>query len=403
MNPDIQAFNFEIPKVSFKKFIMTKDGTTRLKSGEKSLMTIALVCILLIVAVFTACRRIDTESGPEKGTGTLRIHFSENSYKQTRANEEDFPDTSAFILNVTDSKGTLIYNGCFGDSPENLIVNQGTYNISVRSGEFSKPAFAIPLYGDDQCVTVTSKNITDVYLICEQLNSGIRLKVASDFLTSYPNGVLFLKSSDGKLMYSYKEKRIAYFNPGNVSLILNDNGTDKTLFTRALKARQILVVSISAPSNQTSSKAGGIHIDVDTSRVWLNEDYVINGSSGSDSGSSSGDSYKNALSVSQAKSEIGAEDIWVYGYIVGGDMTSSSISFDEPFSSNTNIAIAGRTTVSDKESCMSVSLPKGSIRDALNLSDNPENLKKKVYLKGDIVESYFGIPGIKNITDYVLE
>lgn len=84
-------------------------------------------------------------------------------------------------------------------------------------------------------------------------------------------------------------------------------------------------------------------------------------------------------------------------------MTSSSISFDEPFSSNTNIAIAGRTTVSDKESCLSVSLPKGSIRDALNLSDNPENLKKKVYLKGDIVESYFGIPGVKNISDYVLD
>ncbi len=371
------------------------------KLNFKALRLAAVACIMLSLS--PSCRRISTDVEPENGTGTLRIHFSENSYKQTRANEEEFPDTSAFILNVTDSKGKVIYNGSFGDSPENLIVNTGTYNISVRSGEFSKPAFAAPLYGDDQCVTVTSKNATDVYLVCEQLNSGIRLKVASDFLTSYPNGVLFLKSSDGKLMYSYKEKRTAYFNPGNVSLILNDNGADKTLFTRTLKAKQILSVSISAPSNQTSSKSGGIHIDVDTSRVWLNEDYVINGGSGSDSGSSSGDTYKTALSVSQAKSEIGAEDIWVYGYIVGGDMTSSSISFDEPFSSNTNMAIAGRTTVSDKESCMSVSLPKGGIRDALNLSDNPDNLKKKVYLKGDIVESYFGIPGIKNITDYVLD
>ena len=400
MNPDSQIFNSEIPEVSLKKSSRTKQRVTHLKSGESSLMTIALACILLIT-VSPSCRRIDTESGAEKVTGTLRIHFSENSYKQTRANDEDFPDTSAFILNVTDSKGKVIYSGTFGDSPENLIVSQGTYNISARSGEFTKPAFASPLYGDDQCVTVTSQNVTDVYLICEQLNSGIQLKVASDFLTSYPNGVLFLKSADGKLMYSFKEKRIAYFNPGNVSLILNDNGSDKTLFTRTLKAKQILTISISAPTSQTSSKSGGIHVDVDTSRVWLNENYTINGSS--DSGSSSGDSYKNALSVSQAKSEIGAEDIWVYGYIVGGDMTSSSISFDEPFLSNTNIAIAGRTTVSEKESCLSVNLPKGSIRDALNLSDNPENLKKKVYLKGDIVESYFGIPGVKNISDYILD
>lgn len=358
------------------------------------------IATIVTALVLLSCERIDT--GESSGKGTLRIHFSEISYRQTRAGNEEFPDTSAFILSVTDSKGKTIYNGTFGDSPENLLVSQGTYNISVRSGEFTKPAFSCPLYGDDQCVTVAANSTADVFLVCEQLNSGINLKVASNFLTTYPNGVLFLKSSDGKLLYAFKEKRIAYFNPGNVSLILDDAGSEKTLFTRTLKAKQILSVSISAPSSGTSSRPGSICVDVDTSRIWTSEDFVIGGSSDSD-GSATGDSYKNALSVSQAKSKIGAEDIWVYGYIVGGDMTSASISFDEPFSSNTNIAIAGRTSVSEKDACMSVSLPKGSIRDELNLADNPDNLKRKVYLKGDVVESYFGIPGIKNITDYVLE
>ncbi len=401
MNTNFQSFSSNSQREQSEKNKLSAHKATGIKLFNSSVRAVAAACVLLTAV--PSCNRIGPESGQETVTGTLRIHFSENSYKQTRANDEAFPDTSAFILNVTDSKGKEIYNGTFGDSPENLIVSQGTYNISVRSGKFSAPAFASPLYGDDQCVTVASNGTTDVYLVCEQINSGIALKVASNFLTSYPNGVLFLKSADGKLMYAFKEKRTAYFNPGNVSLILNDNGADKTLFTRTLKARQILTVSISAPSSQTGAKGGGIHIDVDTSRIWLNEDFVINGGSSSDGGSSSGDSYKNALSVSQAKSEIGAEDVWVYGYIVGGDMTSSSISFDEPFSSNTNIAIAGRTTVSEKESCLSVNLHKGDIRDALNLADNPENLKKKVYLKGDIVEAYFGIPGIKNVSDYVLE
>ena len=32
-----------------------------------------------------------------------------------------------------------------------------------------------------------------------------------------------------------------------------------------------------------------------------------------------------------------------------------------------------------------------------------EVLGRKVYMKGDIVESYYGIPGIKNITDFVIQ
>ena len=52
---------------------------------------------------------------------------------------------------------------------------------------------------------------------------------------------------------------------------------------------------------------------------------------------------------------------------------------------------------------MSVQLPKGDVRDALNLVDNPSNLKRKVYIKGDIVDAYYGIPGIKNISDFIIK
>lgn len=351
-----------------------------------------------LVVIPFSCRRLQQEDVPG-GEGTLRLHFQAYSYEQTRASE-NIPDTSDFILKVTDSAGKVIYDGKYGDSPEKLKLSAGTYDISVRSGVFYRPAFSSPLYGDDQCAVVKSGAVSDVYLACGQVNAGIRLKIAPDFLKSYPDGVLFLKSADGKLMYGYSEKRIAYFAPGSVSLILNDSGNDRTLFTKTLKAGQVLTVSVSAPSSSQSSAGGRLHISVDTSRVWVNERYVIGGGSG---GSSSGSTYRTAYNVTQAKSEIGAEDVWVYGYIVGGDMTSASISFDDPFTSDTNLAIAGRTTVSEKESCFSVQLPKGPVREALNLVDNPENLKRKVYLRGDIVESYYGIPGIRNVSDYVLE
>jgi hypothetical protein len=42
------------------------------------------------------------------------------------------------------------------------------------------------------------------------------------------------------------------------------------------------------------------------------------------------------------------------------------------------------------------------MREGLNLVDNPLNLGRKVLLKGNIVEAYYGMPGIKNLTDFEL-
>ena len=358
-----------------------------------------LVSALLMAGGAGSCGLLDNTDG---GEGYIVLHFSEDSYKDTRASSYgEIPDTIDFLLDIRYSKGNIIYSGTFGDSPEKLPVDAGTYNISVRSGTFEKPEFASPQYGDDQCITVPSGGVVDVWLTCGQINSGVKLIIDRNFLTVHPDGVLFLKSEDGKLMYSYSEKRIAYFNPGNVSLMMSEGGTDKILFTRVLKAREILSVSLTVPPASATGESGGIHIQVDTSRSWSGEEFIIGGPGSGNPGS--GSDIDCAMNVSQAKENIGAEDVWVYGYIVGGDLTSSGISFSAPFKSETNIAIAARTTVSEKSSCLSVQLAKGDARDTLNLVSNPSNLKRKVYLKGDIVEAYYGIPGLKNISDFVLE
>jgi hypothetical protein len=51
---------------------------------------------------------------------------------------------------------------------------------------------------------------------------------------------------------------------------------------------------------------------------------------------------------------------------------------------------------------LSVQLAAGQARDVLNLVDNPSNHGRKVLLKGNIVEAYYGMPGIKNITGFEL-
>ena len=350
---------------------------------------------MMLISVFVVSCEFADSSAISVGTGELRISFSDVSEIATRASL-DIPDTSDFILTVSDPYGNIIYDGAYGASPESIMVEAGSYDVFVRSCDFTKPAFSMPQFGDEQCVVVPPGGVANVQLTCRQMNSGVRLDIDKTFLTGCPDGVLFLKSSQGKLMYSYSEKRVAYFSPGSVSLMLSSSGVDKILMTRTLQANDMLVVNVSASVSNSSSKES-IKVAVDTSRTWINEDYVIGGSSSSGTGNS------KILTVNQALASVGEEGVWVNGYIVGGDLTSSSASFSKPFSSKTNILLGSRSSTSSKDACLSVQLPTGSIRDELNLVDHPELLGRKVSLKGDIVEAYYGIPGIKNITDYELQ
>ena len=366
-----------------------------------------LWALLPLVAVLGACDDFGLRSG---GQGELRWIIAGNG-ADTRAASAEIPDTNDFILKVSDAKGKILYEGSYGDSPESLLVDAGSYTVAVHSIEFTTPGFSRPVYGDEQVVVVKAGATVTVRLNCTLENAGVRLQVAPDFLTSYPDGVLFLKSGETRLMYGYAEKRIAYFKPGPISLVLNDRGADEILLTRTLDARTILTLNISAPYGGTAATSS-ITVAVDTAKIWNSESYVIGGGgsgSGSGSGSSGGDDdsgtgLDSAYSVAQAADHIGEDEIWVFGYIVGGDLSSAGTTVKtSKFTKATHLAIAARSSVTTKASCIAVELPKGPVRDALNLVDHPDLVGSRVYLKGSLVTSYFGTTGLKAVSDYVLK
>ena len=364
------------------------------------------MALLPLVAVLSACDDFGLGSG---GQGELRW-IIEGDGVFTRASAE-VPDSNDFILKVSDSKGSILYDGAYGNSPESLLVDAGSYTVSIRSTEFTAPGFSKPQYGDEQVVVVKAGASVTVHLSCTLQNAGVRLNIAPDFLTSFPDGVLYLKADETRLMYSYSEKRIAYFKPGPVSLLLYNEGKDETLLSRTLEAREILTLNISAPYGGTAASSQ-ISVVVDTSKVWRQEDYAIGGNNngGPDNGDSTGQDNdhgsetRNAYSVSQASAHVGETGVWVCGYIVGGDLSTAGTTVKtSKITKNTHIAIAARSTVTAKASCVSVELPKGKIRDALNLVDHPDLIGSRVYVKGNIVSSYFGTTGLKAASEYALK
>ena len=109
--------------------------------------------------------------------------------------------------------------------------------------------------------------------------------------------------------------------------------------------------------------------------------------------------------VKTAYVEGSAISAWVEGYIVGsvdGMSISSNAVFGTGTSTKSNILISDNPNATSVNDCVPVQLPTGTVRNALNLVENPGNLGKKVKLNGSI-EKYFGVAGFKSVTEYELE
>ena len=94
---------------------------------------------------------------------------------------------------------------------------------------------------------------------------------------------------------------------------------------------------------------------------------------------------------------------YVTGYIVGYVNTTGSSNVYTYSATGcevaTNLLLAAAADVNNDAQVITVQLPAGDVRTALNLVDNPGNLGKQVTLLGSH-EAYFSVNGMKSITNY---
>lgn len=97
------------------------------------------------------------------------------------------------------------------------------------------------------------------------------------------------------------------------------------------------------------------------------------------------------------------EDVWIEGHIVGwisGSHYTQGARFEAISAGYTNILLADSIYERDPNRCIPVQLPNNStIRQEINLQDNPSNLRRHVRLKGDIT-SYFNVTGLKGTSEF---
>ena len=115
---------------------------------------------------------------------------------------------------------------------------------------------------------------------------------------------------------------------------------------------------------------------------------------------------ENALTVAEAIEAEEGSYICVKGYLVASTQRSiKNAVFENPFSGSSAIVLADKkveeNTVYYLDELFPVCLTdcSKSIRNALNLEDNPDNHNHLIYIYG-IREKYMSMPGMKKVTDF---
>ena len=355
---------------------------------EDSTKGMAALSFFLDKASYDSCLVI-SESVDTSSAGTL----AQNAYANPL-------DSNLYRLTISTAGGVTVYDSTYAGRPDVFYVKAGTYKIRVTSRDFKEPDI-YPLFGQEQSVKAKKDSTLCVEIVSRQLTGGIRFSFTHGFTSWFKGTGIYLKRDTVSVKYGYGTRHYLYFYPGEITVIYkNKDGypsytppdkpgyADTVLFKRKLKANEL--VTIALDYDLTKVSRDGFTFSSDTFRIRKDEYFNLGGIA-----------PYGCNSVWYAQTHVG-DTINLFGYIVGGDVSSTTFKKEKPFTSKTNIVIGAQEWQALREKTIGVELPNGDIRKKLNLVDHPENLKKPIVIHGVVSDNYFGYPGLKNVTSYQL-
>jgi hypothetical protein len=111
-------------------------------------------------------------------------------------------------------------------------------------------------------------------------------------------------------------------------------------------------------------------------------------------------SKRDPYTVAEALVNQGETAAWVKGYIVGAfDGAISRFVTDTTGQVRTNVALADLAGETDVSNMLPVNITLVSLKNALNITDNPGNIGREVMIKGDLA-AYYSVPGLRETKAY---
>ena len=343
-----------------------------------------------ISAIFAISSCSQKEKSEEKRSGYLTLNISQSATLKSEVEPEDF------ILRIS-AVNTEIRKGRIGDLPEQIKLPAGSYTIEVFSTEFSDPKFEKPYYYGKTTVVIDPDVTKEASLVCSLANAGIKVVWASEFSERYSTYQAQINCNEGYLNYSSTETRTGYFLPGTVSISIMADGLTINGGSITLAAQDLVTAYLQIKNTKSGELTFTISIDNSVNEREI--EIIVDPDDDDDNDiADQPNSQENPYTVAQAiaRQSLNETGVWVMGYIVGSKPSSGHDFKEGPWQAS-NIVLADDITETDSWNCIFVMLPSsGSTRTNLNLVDNPENLSRKVIIRGNL-GTYHDRSGLRNV------
>ena len=311
--------------------------------------------------------------------------------------------SSGDLLNVGDE--VVIYGKVtkyvsnYGTTLETVQNEAYLYSLNGKTAGGDEPGPAGDPTGDG--TLQNPYNSVAANQVCEALSAdgktgdvyvkGKVVSIKEQFGTQFGNATFYI-SDDGTSAGQFYVFRCLYLgNEKYTSGTLLNVGDEVVIHGKLTNYRGNTPESVQneaylySLNGQTSGEGGG-------------DDPAPQPSEGEGSGTASSP-YNVAAAQSVYNTAGGATSAYVKGYAVGyvdgNGLNEGTATFAVPSANETEILIADSPNETDWTKCLPVQLPKGAVRDGLDLYTNPTLLGQSVVLYGSI-EKYFGVAGLKS-------
>ena len=173
-----------------------------------------LLCFFCLFIGIYACQ-VDEDGVVNKGTLVFRMNVDTVLVGvPTKASDlADFKDVNGYAVTIAQDSGVVAKYSRFDKMPAELELGAGAYTIQVSKGTEAAAAFDAPYFSGKKEFTIVKDMTTPVEVTAEMANSRVTIDYSDDFLQTYKDYTLSLKTNKMELplVYEKGESRPMYF------------------------------------------------------------------------------------------------------------------------------------------------------------------------------------------------
>lgn len=173
-----------------------------------------LLCFFCLFIGIYACQ-VDEEGVVNKGTLAFRMNVDTALVGvSTKASDlADFKDVNSYAVTIAQDSGVVAEYSRFDKMPAELELGAGAYTIQVSKGTETAAAFDAPYFSGKKEFTIVKDMTTPVEVTAAMANSRVTIDYSDDFLQTYKDYTLSLKTNKMELplVYEKGESRPMYF------------------------------------------------------------------------------------------------------------------------------------------------------------------------------------------------